>query len=54
VACCPIGKHEVVKGCHCAYQLHYHIVFPAKYRKALLSDEVVIAIKEILLGIEER
>ena len=48
-----MGQHEVVKGYHCAYQLHYHIVFPMKYRKALLSDEVVVAIKEILLGIEE-
>ena len=49
-----MGQHEVVKGYHCAYQLHYHIVFPVKYRKALLSDEIVVAIKEILLGIEER
>ena len=49
-----MGQDEVVKGYHCAYQLHYHIVFPVKYRKALLSDEVVVAIKEILLGIEER
>jgi putative transposase len=49
-----MGQHEVAKGYHCAYQLHYHIVFPVKYRKALLSDEIVEAIKEILLGIEER
>ena len=49
-----MGQHEVVKGYHCAYQLHYHIVFPVKYREALLSDEIVVAIKEILLGIEER
>ena len=49
-----MGQHEVVKGYHCAYQLHYHIVFPVKYRKPLLSDEVVVAIKEILLVIEEQ
>ena len=49
-----MGQHEVVKGYHCAYQLHYHIVFPVKYRKALLSEEIVVAIREILLGIEER
>ena len=49
-----MGQHEVVKGYHCAYQLHSHIVFPVKYRKPLLSDEIVVVIKETLLGIEER
>ena len=28
------------KASHCAYQTHYHIVFPVKYRKALLYPEV--------------
>ena len=42
------------KGYHCAYDTHYHIVFPVKYRKALLSDRLVAALKEIALGIEER
>lgn len=49
-----MGQDGVRKGYHCAYQLHYHIVFPVKYRKALLSEEIVQAIKEIALGIEER
>ena len=30
----------VKKAKHCAYQTHYHLVFPVKYRKALLSPEV--------------
>ena len=30
---------EVRKGAHCAWQIHYHIVFPVKYRKSLLDDE---------------
>jgi len=30
----------VKKGYHCAYETHYHIVFPVKYRKALLSQEI--------------
>ena len=34
--------------------LHYHIVFPVKYRKALLSVEVTKALKEISKGFEER
>jgi putative transposase len=37
----------VKKAVHCAYQTHYHIVFPVKYRKALLSTEVEKTIVEI-------
>ncbi len=42
------------KGHHCAYDTHYHTVFPVKYHKALLREEVTLAIKEIARGIEER
>ncbi|KKU81871.1 MAG: Transposase IS200-family protein [Parcubacteria group bacterium GW2011_GWA1_47_8] len=42
------------KGWHGAYDTHYHIVFPVKYRKALLSDGVVQEIKEISKRLEER
>ena len=45
---------EVQKGYHCAYQIHYHIVFPVKYRKALLTAEIVKSLKEIAEGITER
>ena len=45
---------EVQKGYHCAYQIHYHIVFPVKYRKALLVVEIVKSLKEIAAGIAER
>ena len=45
---------DVDKGYHCAYQIHYHIVFPVKYRKGLLSEEITQAIKEIAMEIEER
>jgi putative transposase len=45
---------EVWKGYHCAYQIHYHIVFPVKYRKALLSEDITRVIKDIALGIQER
>jgi putative transposase len=44
----------VKKAAHCAYQTHYHIVFPVKYRKALLSTEVEKAIVEIAEEIGER
>ena len=45
---------EVRKSNHCAYQTHYHIVFPVKYRKALLYPEVEKAITEISCEISER
>ena len=36
------------------YEAHYHIVFPVKYRKALLDEQVTATIKETAMGIEER
>lgn len=39
---------------HSTYDAHYHIVFPVKYRKALLRDEVTLAIPEIAKEISER
>lgn len=47
-------ESKVKKGYHCAWQIHYHIVFPVKYRKTLLDNEVVEIIREIAIGIEER
>ena len=43
-----------IKMNHCAYDTHYHIVFPVKYRKALLVDDVPLAIKEIAKEISLR
>ena len=45
---------RVSKGYHCAWQIHYHIVFPVKYRKALLDKSVVEIVVEIAQGISER
>ena len=36
----------VRKGAHCAWQIHYHIVFPVKDRKALLDEAVTTIIQE--------
>lgn len=44
----------VKKGSRCAYQTHYHLVFPVKYRKALLLPEVERIIVEISREISER
>jgi putative transposase len=45
---------KVTKSNHCAYQTHYHLVFPVKYRKALLYAEVVEELKVIAKEIGER
>jgi hypothetical protein len=37
----------VVRTYHDAYQTHYHIVFPVKYRKALLTNGIPLAISKI-------
>jgi putative transposase len=49
-----VDKSEVNKGYHCAWQIHYYIVFPVRYRKALLDDGVVQIIRQTAMGIEQR
>ena len=49
-----MGKGEVQKGYHCVWQIHYHIVFPVKYRKVLLDKMVIKIIEETAEGIQER
>ena len=45
---------RVKKSSRCAWQIQYHIVFPVKYRKALLDEEVERVIVETARGIGER
>ena len=47
-------ESRVKKGYHCAWQIHYHIVFPVKYRKVLIDEEVKEIITETSKGISER
>ena len=49
-----MANEKVRKGYHCAWQIHYHIVFPVKYRKTLLDSEVTNIIQETAEGIAER
>ena len=39
---------------HNVYDVHYHIVFPVKYRKSLLTGEIPLAITQIAQEIAER
>src|SRR3989344_2411949 len=39
---------------HNAYDTHYHIVFPVKYRKALLQSEIPLAVTKIAEEIASR
>ncbi len=41
------------RGYHCVYDTHYHIVFPVKYRKALLDDGISRTIKDVSKRLEE-
>tara|TARA_B100001939_G_C16530714_1_gene441956 strand:+ start:111 stop:539 length:429 start_codon:yes stop_codon:yes gene_type:complete len=45
---------KVRKASHCAYQTHYHIVFPVKYRKALLDKRIEKKILDLSKKISER
>ena len=45
---------SLVRTYHNVYDTHYHIVFPVKYRKPLLSNEIPLAIKMIAQEIGER
>ncbi|MDP2923606.1 MAG: IS200/IS605 family transposase [Candidatus Omnitrophota bacterium] len=47
-------KGGLQRGYHCVWQIHYHIVFPVKYRKVLLDNTVVKVIEETTTGIQER
>jgi len=44
----------VKKSWHCAYEIHYHIVFPVKYRRALIRPEVEHELIRIAGEINER
>lgn len=47
-------NQDVKKGFHCAYQIHYHIVFPVKYRKALLRKDIEQELIQIAKEIQTR
>jgi putative transposase len=49
-----IIPRSLPRGYPCAWQIHYHIVFAEKDRKALLDDEVTQIIEETAQGISER
>jgi len=45
---------EVQRRSHCVYRIHYHGVWPVKYRKALLDRAVEQCFLEVCRGIQER
>lgn len=45
---------SVIRSNHCVYDTHYHVVFPVKYRRALLEEPIRVAILEIAKEIENR
>ncbi|MEK7835063.1 MAG: IS200/IS605 family transposase [Pseudomonadota bacterium] len=49
-----MNSHDVHKASHCAWQIHYHAVFPVKYRRGLLDEGVVEIITQTAMEIQER
>ena len=49
-----MNRHDVHKASHCAWQIHYHVVFPVKYRRGLLDKGVVEIITQTAMEIQER
>lgn len=47
-------RPRLQRTAHCVYDMHYHFVFVVKYRRALLSPEVVSELTRISREIEER
>lgn len=47
-------EEVVKKGNHYAWQIHYHAVFPVKYRESLLDKEVTKIVIETAKGIRNR
>jgi len=45
---------SLVRSNHCVYETHYHVVFPVKYRKALLNNDITKAIVGIAGELEQR
>ena len=49
-----MNRQDVHKASHCAWQIHYHVVFPVKYRRGLLDGGVVEIITQTAMEIQER
>ena len=49
-----MNDEAVKNGYHCAWQIHYRLIFPVKYRKALPENEVTKIIVETAKTIIER
>lgn len=45
---------SITRSNHCVYDTHYHIVFPIKYRRAVLGSDIASAVLEIAKEIEQR
>ena len=48
------SRPRLQRGTHCVYDMHYHLIFTVKYRRALLTPEVVAELTRISLEIQER
>ena len=49
-----LSRPRLQRGWHYVYDMHYHLIFTVKYRRALLTPEVVAELTRISLEIQER
>jgi len=49
-----MSKEKIQKGYYCVWQIHYHLVFPVKYRNPLLDKMVIKIIEETAYDIQEQ
>ena len=47
------SRPRLQRGAHCVYDMHSHLIFTVKYRRALLTPEVVTELTRISLEIQE-
>ncbi len=47
-------RPRLQRGWHCVYDMHYHLVFTVKYRRALLDPQVVAELTRISQDVQER
>ena len=48
------GKGGLKRGWHCVREIHYQVVMPVKYLKALIEQRVQRVLEETTEGIGER
>lgn len=44
-------RYQLDSSSHSVYSLNYHLIFCVKYRRKVLTDQISIRLKDIIIGI---